>query len=393
MAGDFAIAFRHMAEDAVKRDVDALIVSGDFFNKAVVDPLTLLDAQEVLKYLKESEIEVIVVEGNHDTSIYSHEMSWLHFLSHQGLLKLLQIRYPDGKADLRPWNEESKKGAFVDVEGVRFYGLGYLGASSSKKLGLLQEAIEPADFTVAMLHAGVDMFNDMDMGGVSTADVNLLREKVDYVALGHVHGRYSVDDWMYNPGGLENWRPEECIKKKGYFLVDVGGGSAKVEAMDSIRRPGFVIDANVAGQNTDGEVSALIRTKVETTEIDPASAPIVCVKLSGKAGFDLMRLDIAAMREWIMSETGAVECLINDRTSFDSVGVGTRGPSPRGEVEREIFGELIKGTEIASMSQEQKVDLVLRYKNLALSQELAKPERAQCIRDLIRETISVKKVA
>lgn len=393
LSSDFATAFSKMAEDAVNRDADAVIISGDFFNKSVVDPLTLLDAEKTLEILKQAGIEVVAVEGNHDISIYSQDVSWLHFLSHKDLLKLLQIRYPNNKACLTPWSEEKKKGAYLDINGVRFYGLGYLGASSSKKISLLKDAIEPAEFTVAMLHAGIDMFNDMDMGMARQDDVDTLSDKIDYVALGHVHGRYSIKDWMFNPGGLENWRPDECVKKKGYFVVEVNGSSAKIEAVDSIRRPGHLINVSIDGLENEVQVTKAIKSAVEGAVIDPNSAPIVSVKLSGKANFDLIGYDIGTIKEWIVTQTGAVECLVNDKSSFDFKSDRKKDHIERHQVERDVIGELLKGKDIAGMSIDEKIDLVLTYKRVALSQEHDKSERADNLRDLLLETVIKREVA
>jgi DNA repair exonuclease SbcCD nuclease subunit len=310
---------------------------------------------------------VIAVEGNHDTSIYGDHVSWMEYLSCKGFLKLLQTRYHNGKANVTGWNEEKKKGAFLDMDGIRFYGLGYLGASSGKKLELFGDAIEPAEFSVALLHAGIDMFNDMDMGVVAKEDVEKLRGKIDYVALGHIHKRYHEGGWLYNPGGLENWKVEECLKSKGYNIVDVKGGGMTVVEKDGIRRPGHILEVNMEELSNDSEVLASVKSAVLDAAIDPAMEPIISVKLTGKAKFDLMMLDVVGIRTWVMNTTGAAECLINNQTSFGKTVVGP-GPSDRQQVESEVIGSLVDGIGLGleDLTQQEKVDLVLRYKALAL---------------------------
>ncbi len=383
LAGDFALAFERMVDEAVKLNADAVVISGDFFNKANVEPPILLEAERILGILKEAEIEVVAVEGNHDTSIYGEHFSWMEYLSHKGFLKLLQTRYPNGKANVIKWNEEKRKGSNIDLDGVRFYGLGYLGASSGKKLELFGEAIEPTEFSVAMLHAGIDMFNDMDMGVVAKEDVDKLRDKIDYVALGHIHKRYHEGGWMFNPGGLENWKVEECLKPKGYNIVDVKGGRMTVVEQDSIRRPGHILEVDMAVLRNDSEVLASVKNVVEVAAIDPETEPIVSVKLTGKAKFDLMGLDVTGMRTWVMETTGAAECLINDQTSFEHLSRGISGSMDRRQVEGEVIAGLVEGIELGmeGMSQQEKVDLILRYKALAL-------QPAGTRQDLLKELLT-----
>jgi DNA repair protein SbcD/Mre11 len=387
LSGDFAVAFQRMADDAVSLDADAVIISGDFFNKPVVEPPVLLEAERALGMLKEAGIEVLAIEGNHDTTIYGDHISWIHFLSHRGLLKLLQTRYPDNKANIIPWTEELKKGAYHDIDGVRFYGLGYLGASSKKKLELLSEGIEPGDYTVGLLHAGVDMFNDMDMGGASKEDIELLRDKIDYMALGHVHYQYSIDEWIYNPGGLENWRIEECRRKKGYFVVDVKGNDKDVRFVESERRPCHIIDVDMSQLDGAKEIVRHIKSLVEERGISPNPQPIVSVKLNGKAKYDLTALDIEGVRKWIIDQTSAAECLVNDRTSFDMIGSAGMRHMDHRQVERETIAKLVGENDLGfkGLTPEQTVGLVLRYKEIAL-QGLNIPERHAQLKELISST-------
>ena len=59
------------------------------------------------------------------------------------------------------------------------------------------------------------------MGDVSIDLLRPLKEKVDYVALGHIHTNYEYDDFCYNPGSIENIRIKDATKsdKKGYYIV------------------------------------------------------------------------------------------------------------------------------------------------------------------------------
>ncbi len=364
LTGDFSRSFRLMAEDAVKRDVDAVIICGDLFNRFGANPFTLYEAEKVLTLLRSSGIEAIAVEGDHDVCSCGKQTSWLRFLAHRDLVKLLDSRHAV-RGKMKEWSEETKSGSYIDIEGVRFCGLGYNGEMSSLGLNLFREAVEPAEFTVAMLHAAVGRHNDTDLGGMEGYDAEMLGEKVDYLALGHVHGRYSIGGWMFNPGGLENWRPEECLRKKGYFLVDVSGSEASVEAIDSVRRPGHVVNVDVSGLDTDAGVNRAIKVAMREADIDPATGPIVSVDLVGRPRFDLSNYDGGGMCSWVISLTGAVECLVNDRTCF-APSVAMQADRPK---DLEVIREVVRH-HASRLTPEEASDLVLKYRHDPVGEEV-----------------------
>jgi DNA repair exonuclease SbcCD nuclease subunit len=357
LRGDLTGAFMRMVEDVIERDVDAVIICGDVFDRFGADLLTLHEAEGALVKLKDSGIETIAIEGDHDI-FFGRDASWLRFLARRGLVKLLEA-WGGESIDIREWSEERGTGAFVDVEGARFFGIGHRVEAGLKSLRLLGKAIEPADLTVAMMHAGIGPRNSSDPGSITAPDSELLREKVDYLALGHVHRRFSIDGWIYNPGGLENWRPEECISGKGYFLVDVRGADYKVQAVDSVRRAGHLISVDVSGLDTDAAINGAIKAAVMDAGIDPSSEPVVSVDLVGRPRFDLSRYDGGSMCSWIISRTGAVECLVNDRTIIGpSVTVQSADAALRAM--RSRIGTSAQSPNASRMTPEERADLILR---------------------------------
>jgi exonuclease SbcD len=308
LTGDFSTSFKRMAEDAVRREVNAVIISGDLFDRSGGDLLTLHDAERTLRSLRDSGIEVIAIEGDHDA--HGGPGSCLTALAHQGLIRMLTP--PVAGERPKEWSEERKFGSYIDIDGVRIIGLGHRGEGSPHCLGRMIEAVEPAGFTVAMLHAGIDL-PAVPGCGLRRSELEALREKVNYLALGHAHHRCSIDGWAYNPGGLENRRPEECALNKGYFVVHMDGSKAKVEAVDSIRRPGHIVPVDVSGLDIYAQVNRAIKAAVEARNIDPATEPIVSVDLIGRPHLDLSCYD-GGICSWIIAVTGALECFINDRT-------------------------------------------------------------------------------
>src|ERR1700730_3698642 len=112
---DFSRVFWDITEDAVKRNVDFMVIAGDLFNKRAIDAQTLIHGIEGLKKLKDKGIPVIAIEGNHDRNYYRDGLSWLQFLCYQGYLTLLTPVMRDGVPQITPWQQDSMLGAYVDL--------------------------------------------------------------------------------------------------------------------------------------------------------------------------------------------------------------------------------------------------------------------------------------
>src|ERR1700731_738939 len=104
---DFSRAFWDIVDDALNRHVDFMVIAGDLFNKRAIDAQTLIHAIEGLRKLKEQNIPVIAIEGNHDRSYYREGISWLQFLCYQGYITLLAPLMQDGAPELAAWDKES----------------------------------------------------------------------------------------------------------------------------------------------------------------------------------------------------------------------------------------------------------------------------------------------
>ncbi|HEY1390154.1 MAG TPA: metallophosphoesterase, partial [Ktedonobacterales bacterium] len=122
---DFSRAFWAIVDDAIARKADLFVIAGDLFNKRAIDARTLMHAQDGLERLRDAGIPCVAIEGNHDRSYYRDGVSWLEFLCWQNLLILLNPYVRDGAPELKPWNQEEMRGAYIDLKGgkLRVYGL------------------------------------------------------------------------------------------------------------------------------------------------------------------------------------------------------------------------------------------------------------------------------
>ncbi|WP_456369214.1 metallophosphoesterase family protein [Geoglobus sp.] len=215
---DFAQAFKKAMEFAEKQDVDFILISGDLFHKkSEMDPITLAQATVVLERVKRT---VIAVEGNHDSTYFRERFSWMDYLSSQGLVINLKPSFDGSSMGVTEW--DGRSGAYIDLGDARVYGLKYYGMMTEKILDAFLPEIERGGFTVFMSHFGIEGYMNI-YGCISSERLYRYKERIDYVALGHIHKKYVENDFIFNPGSLESCEVNEYQFEKGIFLVKYDG--------------------------------------------------------------------------------------------------------------------------------------------------------------------------
>src|SRR5947209_3177750 len=198
---DFSRTFWDIIDDAIDRHVDFVVIAGDLFNKRAIDALTLIHAIEGLRKLKDKNIPVIAIEGNHDRSYYRDGISWLQFLCHQGYLILLAPLMEDGAPRLDRWQPDTMRGAYVDLlDGrLRVYGLHWQGASTVRCIEGLAQAMSVAraeedapgiEYRLLTMHTGVEALAPRMQCVHSIARVHSLASYVDDLELRPVDQSY-----------------------------------------------------------------------------------------------------------------------------------------------------------------------------------------------------------
>lgn len=220
---DFFISFKQLIEEAINNKCKYILISGDLFHLKVINSKTLLKVISLLQLAKDNEIKVIAIEGNHDKAFYVDEQSWLHFLHKQNYIYLLTHKIEDGKLII-------DNDSIYEDDSIRIIGIGYLGSMTSMYLQNIEKKIEKSKkFTVLMLHAAINRLCGEDMGDINIDTLMPLQDKVDYIALGHIHTRYEYNNLCYNPGSIENIRIKDGKKsdKKGYYIVTYNSSKEK----------------------------------------------------------------------------------------------------------------------------------------------------------------------
>ncbi len=217
-AKDFAQAFKKAIEFAEREKPDFILIAGDLFHKkSEMDPMTLAQATIVLERCS---VPVIAVEGNHDSTYYREKFTWIDYLASQDLLINLKPRFRESKILLEEWN--GRTGAKYDFGDGIIYGMKYYGSLTEKILDLYLSNVRRDGFTIFMSHFGIEGYMNI-YGCISSERLYKFKERLDYVALGHIHKKYVEKDFIFNPGSLESCDVREFFYEKGIFVVDYDG--------------------------------------------------------------------------------------------------------------------------------------------------------------------------
>jgi DNA repair protein SbcD/Mre11 len=230
----------HLVEVVSAEGVDAVLVSGDVYDRALPSPDTVELLSDAVTRLIDAGAAVVLSSGNHDSAIR------LGFAS-----DLL------ARAGLHIRTSLDSVGAPVMVKDAAIYPLPYLepavaadrvGADERTHAAVLRAAMDRvrADARsrqrghcacVVMAHAFVtggatsQSERDIGVGGVSAVHPGVFAD-ADYVALGHLHGPQRISETVRYSGSPIALSFSEASQRKGSVLVDVSPG-----ALDTVAIP------------------------------------------------------------------------------------------------------------------------------------------------------------
>lgn len=332
---DFADAFVFVASKAIEEKADVFLIAGDLFDRPQVEPPHLRQAQQVLVKLKQARVPVIAIEGNHDkASILSDAPTWLQYLAEDELLILLRTPFDSSGPLLTQWENSQKGGSWIDLDGVRFVGTGYYGAATPHKAREIASRLDLDKTHVLLLHAGPEYFV-REGGGFSPADLEVLRSKICYLALGHIHQPMTHGDWACNPGSPENCdlREAACTDPRGYAMVEIDPAIRQkprsIKVYDTPRRAvhRLTLDCTSFGNKLKKGADALVDAAVDLIKEHRASPEsIIALKLTGKLNLDRIALDQTAASAEI-EKAAKVRAV-----SLDTTGLNIESGETEGQV-------------------------------------------------------------
>ena len=369
---------------AIGEKVDFVIMCGDFFHKRNVPPETMNYAVAGLNLLRDAGIPVVTIEGNHDQKHTDTDYSWLRSLANWNLMYLLEPQNIDGKMTYQAWDTEDGKGGFVDIKNARIFGSHWYGASANWAIPMLTSAIKENSregaFQILLLHTDVEGHQTHPIPALSIANLKELKSVTNYVALGHTHKCYQIDNWAFNPGSLEVTSIDEYRETRGAWLVEVGENNEVIakHLEDYKQRPFQRLNFDVSkiedAQEVTSGVLALVKTQAREA-VSSDSQPIIEITLRGYLGFPNSLLEQQKIREETQKLTNALHVRIKNHTApIDyAIAADLEEDVSREKLERRVIEDLIVRDNRYKLRAEDVAKAIVGVKIMALGDE--EPEK------------------
>jgi DNA repair protein SbcD/Mre11 len=225
-----------LVETVVSERVDAVLVSGDVYDRALpsVDAVALCN--DAFHRLQGTGTRVVLISGNHDSARRLGfaadliDMAGIHLRTDPRRVgEPVLLPQPDGSGDVAvypiPYLEPDAVRA--DLLGEASDGRGHAAVLDAAMTRIRTDlAGRPAARSVVLAHAFVaggaasDSERDISVGGVSVVPTSCFAG-VDYTALGHLHGAQALTETVRYSGSPIAYSFSEEHHRKAVLLVDL----------------------------------------------------------------------------------------------------------------------------------------------------------------------------
>jgi exonuclease SbcD len=233
----------HLVQTAQAERVDAVLVAGDVYDRAVPSLDAVALCEQALVRLRETGARVILISGNHDSarrlgfSSALIDAAGVHLRTRRtalgnpvlldddhGQVAVYGVPYLEPAVGL-PAGGCAHEEAVPDQPPRARSHAAVLGSAVARiRADAARRGVARA---VIMAHAwvaggaGSDSERDISVGGVGQVPVSLF-DGFSYVALGHLHGQQTLAEHMRYSGSPLPYSFSEASHKKGSWLVEVG---------------------------------------------------------------------------------------------------------------------------------------------------------------------------
>jgi exonuclease SbcD len=308
---DVYATFNEAIDISIREGVKLVILGGDIFHTPRPNGKAIITLANALKKLKDKQIAVVYVLGEHDIS-RMRDVPLAHVFSNLGLAKRLRLDQPFVIEDCEVYGADKERRSNIDSLVERLQNHNSFGKTpeeedrSSERSALSTEqkrqqqgeggqrqqhgkplpksnATEKKTMRILVLHQGLTDMNKF-AGEINSTD---LPTGFDYYAMGHYHDhiekRYPNlgGALLVYPGSIE-LTPSEGIKEvdKGFVIVDMSGQEPTTRWVTlTSRRPQFSvkIDYDRLTKGIEGIISKassfakkpVVKVLIDGKNIDP----------------------------------------------------------------------------------------------------------------------------
>lgn len=220
-------AFSQIKQIAAEQKVDAIVIAGDLYDRAIASEDSVAVLNEMLKELNLQEnYPLLAISGNHDSAIRLETGSdW-----YQATKFYLKTKFADAFEPVTLQDTQFFMLPYFQPQMARNYfqdeSLKNLSEIMKKVVANMEQQFDPAKKQVLVAHffaAGsshTDSETMLEVGGLNPVPVDLL-EKFDYVALGHLHDKNAIKHpFIHYAGSPVKFSTSEAQTQKGVWIVD-----------------------------------------------------------------------------------------------------------------------------------------------------------------------------
>jgi DNA repair protein SbcD/Mre11 len=195
-------ALKNLVQLAIDEEVAFVLIAGDLYDGDWRDHRTGLFFAAEMSKLREAQIRVYLITGNHDAA--------------NRMTRTLKL--PENVTRFSTKKPETRS---LDEFGVSIHGQGFATAACVENLALSYPPPMPGQFNIGLLHTSA-AGNAAHAVYAECRYDDLRSKQYDYWALGHIHQRGSVwdDPRIHFPGNLQGRHIRET-GAKGCLLVTV----------------------------------------------------------------------------------------------------------------------------------------------------------------------------
>ncbi len=409
---DFNRAFNWVLNKSIKEEVDFILLAGDVFNTNKSDPETVAAIYQMISQFKlnsmeklNREIPIIAIEGNHDRSNYFSKRSWLRFLTELKLIVLLSPKFntEENSFDFVPYSENKRNPGMIRIKDTCIYGVPFYSSMINNFFPVIYDSIpDNSDtFNILMMHFGIKGQVKYRSGIKISKNLNLLHEKVDYLALGHFHKQYALprnEEWIFNPGSLETndameiWGIDDISYPRGIYLVEVkdkkypnirhipcaNGESESSEEIPNRRFCKPLIEIGRSSLRSFKDTISFILKRLiihleakGTTNLkkNDLELPIVLLTLAGTISYSRLEVNINELKKQIMKKYDVLDVRIFSgmvNSKIDGIVVDSNSEKSIEEIENEVFSLLIEQNPDYEPHKNEIIQLMLDLKSSLL---------------------------
>ena len=234
----------HLVTTVRERAVDAVVVSGDVYDRAV-PPLAAVELfDDTLHKLADLGVPTVMISGNHDSARRLGvgagliDRAGIHLRTDPSACGT-PVVIPDAYGDVAFYGLPYLEPALVKAEfGVEKAGHETVLAAAMDRVRADLAGRAPGTRSVVLAHAFVtggeasDSERDITVGGVAAVPAGVF-DGVSYVALGHLHGSQTLTERVRYSGSPLPYSFSEADHRKSMWLVDLDAeGAVTAERLD-----------------------------------------------------------------------------------------------------------------------------------------------------------------